>query len=73
MEYSGAFDQKRYDPKSHPLIHLISPQAFLFVCFPGWKKVLKGKYFDDVEEVKQKMAEALKDMKIGEFKNWFEW
>ena len=33
------------------------------------KKLLKGKHFADVEEVKQKTAEALKDIKIDEFKN----
>ena len=32
------------------------------------KKVLKGKCFANVEEVKQKMAEALKVIKINEFK-----
>ena len=36
------------------------------------KKVLKEKCFGDVEEVKQKMAEALKGIKINEFKNCFE-
>ena len=36
------------------------------------KKVLKGKCFADVEEVKQKMAEALKDINIDELKNYFE-
>ena len=36
------------------------------------RKVLKGKYFTDVEEVKQKTAEALKGIKIDEFKNRFE-
>ena len=35
------------------------------------KKVLKGKHFTDVEEVKQKMAEALKGIKIDMFKNCF--
>ena len=35
------------------------------------KKVFKGKYFDHVEEEKQKMAEALNG-KINEFKNCFE-
>lgn len=34
------------------------------------KKVLKGKRFaDDVEEVKQKTAEALKGIKIDKFKH----
>ena len=40
--------------------------------FPRMKKVLKGKHFADVEEVKQKMAEALKGIKINKFKNCFE-
>ena len=34
--------------------------------------ILKGKGFADVEEVKQKMAEALKGIKINKFKNYFE-
>ena len=36
------------------------------------KKVPKGKHFADVEEVKQRIAEALEDIKIDEFKNYFE-
>ena len=36
------------------------------------KKVLKGKCFADGEEAKQKMAEALKGIRIYEFKNCFE-
>ena len=31
-----------------------------FFLFPWMKKVLKGKHFANVEEVKQKMAETLK-------------
>ena len=33
------------------------------------KKVLKGKRFADVEEVKQKLTEALKGIKTDELKN----
>ena len=40
-------------------------------CFP-MKKILKGKRFASVEEVKQKTAEALKSIKIDKFKNHFE-
>ena len=40
-----------------------------FFLFPWMKKVLKGKHFADVEEVKQKTAEALKGIKINKFKN----
>ena len=36
------------------------------------KIFLKGKYFVDVEEVRQKMVEAPKGIKINEFKNSFE-
>ena len=36
------------------------------------RKVLKGKHFASVEEVKQEMAEALNSIKIDEFKNCFE-
>ena len=43
-----------------------------FLLFPQIKKGLKGKPFADVEEVKQELAEALKDTKIDEFKNCFE-
>ena len=57
--------------------HPLTPSDFF--CFPEqfflflpWKKVLKGKHFADVEEVKQKTAEALKGIKIDEFKNCFQ-
>ena len=43
-----------------------------FFKFPWMKKVLKGKRFADAEEVNQKIAEALKGVKIDEFKNCFE-
>ena len=43
-----------------------------FSLFPWMKKVLKGKHFADMEEAKQKTAEALKGIKIKEFKNCFE-
>ena len=51
-------------------VHLILP--WVTFLFPQMKKVLKGKCFGDVEEVKQKMPEALKGIKIVEFKNCFE-
>ena len=50
---------------------LTASNIFFFVGFLGWKKVLKGKPFAEVEEDKQKIAEALKGIKI-EFKNGFE-
>ena len=52
-------------------IHLISPQTTFFL-FCQDKIILKRKCFADVEEVKQKLAEALKGIKINEFKNCFE-
>ena len=54
-------------PMTHPTYSTnITPETFF--CFPEMKKVLKGKHFADVEEVKQKTAEALKGIKIDEFK-----
>ena len=43
-----------------------------FLLFPRMKKVLKGKRFADVEEVKQNMTEALKGITIDQFKNCLE-
>ena len=59
-------------PMSHPphSPHFTPGDLFLF---PWMKKaLLKGKRFADVEEVKQKPAEALKGIKINKFKNCFE-
>ena len=39
-----------------------------YFLFPQMKKVLKGKCFADVEEVKQNTAEALKAIKINKCK-----
>ena len=47
----------------------LTPGDFLS---PQIKKVLKGTHFADVEEAKQKTAEALKGIKTDEFKNYFE-
>ena len=53
----------------HPPYSLdLTPRDFLLLLFPQMKKVLRGKHFTDVEEVKQKTAEALKAIKIDEFK-----
>ena len=54
---------------SHPPYSDLTPSDF--ISFPQMKKVLKGKCFADVEEVKWKTAEALKGLKIREFKNCF--
>ena len=42
----------------------LTPIDFFSYSFPQIKNVLKGKCFADVEEVKQKKAEALKGIKI---------
>jgi histone-lysine N-methyltransferase SETMAR len=42
-----------------------------FFLFPRMKKVLKGKSFADVEEVKEKMTEALKGITLKEFQDCF--
>ena len=55
-----------------PMAHsLYSPNLTLsdFYFVSPDEKLLKGKCFADVEEVKQKTAEALKSIKIDKFKN----
>ena len=47
------------------------PRATFFFVSPD-EKVLKGKHFANVEEVKQRTAEALKGITIEEVKNCFE-
>ena len=55
----------------HPLYSSnLNPSRF--ILFPQVKEVLKGKHFATMEEVKQKMAEALKGIKTDESKNCFE-
>ena len=69
-ECSVVFDQKQHDPHAPPTLFIGScPKQFFL--FPLMKKVLKEKCSVDVEEVKQKKAEALKDIKINECKDFF--
>ena len=58
-------------PVTRPPTHPISPER-LFSLFPEMKKVLKGKDFAHVEEMKRKTSEALKGIKIDNFKHCFE-
>ena len=51
-ECSAVFDQKQHDPHAHPLCSPdLTPSDFFW--FPQMKKVLKGKRFTYLEEVKQ--------------------
>jgi len=43
-----------------------------FFRFPRMKRDLKGKRFQNVEEVREKMTEALKAITLQEFQNCFE-
>ena len=55
----------------YPTYSLDLTPSKLFL-FPQMNKVLKRKGFADLEQVKHKMAVALKGIKISEFKNYFE-
>ena len=55
-ECSAVFDQKLHNPTPHPPCSPNLTPRDLFL-FPWMKKVLKGKRFADVEEVKQKTAD----------------
>ena len=63
---------KWHDPHAPPSLFTWFLPEWLFCLFAQVKKVLRGKHFADVEEVKQKTAEALKDIKMDEFRNCFE-
>ena len=54
-------------PPYSPILTLVT----FFGLFLWMKKFHKGESFADVEEVKQKVAEALKSIKIYEFKHCF--
>ena len=51
-----------------PSLFTQSHPGQLGFCFPGWNRSSKGKRFANVEEVKQKKAEALKGIKINKLK-----
>ena len=63
--------KKWHDPYAPPSLFTQSCPSDIFL-FPQMKKVLTGKCFANVEQVQQKMAKALKGIKINEFKNCFE-
>ena len=58
-ECSVVFDQKQFGPCAPPSPFTQSHPKQLFL-FPQVKKVLKGKHFADVEEVKQKNGTSTK-------------
>ena len=57
-------------PMSHPPYSSDLTPSDLFFVSPD-KRSPQREMFANVEKVKQKMAEALKDIKIEKFKNWF--
>ena len=67
--FSSFWPETAWPPRPTLRIHPISLQATCF-CSPD-EKVLKGKHVANMEETKQKTAEALKGIKIDKFKNCF--
>ena len=59
LSFQQFLTKKLHDPIPHPPYSL-NLALGNFVLFSQIKKVLKEKRFDDVEEVKQKISEALK-------------
>ena len=53
-------------------IQTVCPKSPNFFLFPRMKRDLKGKRFQNVEEVREKMMEALKAITLQEFHNCFE-
>ena len=58
-------DQVKTDPD-------FCPKSSHFFLFPRMKRDLKGKRFQNVEEVREKTTEALKAITLQEFQNCFE-
>ena len=57
---------------SHPLPYSPDLAPRDFFLFPRTKRDLKGKRFQNVEEVREKTMEALKAIPLQEFQNCFE-
>jgi transposase len=43
-----------------------------FFLFPKIKDILKGRHFDDIDEIRSNTTEALKDIPQNQFQNRFE-
>ena len=54
------------------LIQTFCPKSSHFFLFPRMKRDLKGKRFQNVEEMRVKTTEALKTITLQEFQNCFE-
>ena len=62
------FDQKWRDAHTLPSLFTQSQPEWLFFVVILDENVLEGRCFANVEELKQKMVEALKGIKIDKFK-----
>jgi hypothetical protein len=57
-------------PENPPYSPDLVPSA-LFL-FPKIKEILKGRHFDDIDDLRINMTAALKDMAQNQFQNCFE-
>ena len=72
-ECSAVFEQKRHDLRAPPFLFTQSHYEWLFVVVVSqMKKSSKGNTFSRCGRSETKTAEALKDIKISEFKNCLE-
>jgi len=44
-----------------------------FFLFPKIKEILKGRHFDDIDEIRRNATAALKAIPQNQFQNCFEW
>ena len=68
VHISAVSDPKWHETNAPPSYSPDLTQSNYFFV-PSIKKILKGKCFANVKEVKQNTPEALKGIKIDEFKN----
>jgi len=55
-----------------PLPYSLDLAPYDFFLFPRMKRDLKGKHFQNVEQVREKTTEAMKAITLQEFQNCFE-
>jgi len=67
-----AVSHKKWDDNGFTPPLLPGPSTLRFFLFPRMKRGLKGKCFQNVEEVREETTEALKAITLQEFQDCFE-
>ena len=67
----GVLATKQITVLEHPTYSMdLAPNDFFL--FPKIKEILKGRHFDDIDDIKSNTAAALKAIPQNQFQNYFE-